>query len=295
MATAPQLVRPESISVRRRDAGGPVGPAMPQPATVLQDRDAFTLLIHGFAVTRQNAEAVYDTFRSRLVPFDTEAVNIYWPGDWGVHGLTQASYPIQRRRALDSVAKLQAFLSAELNWRVEEAFLRGTVPRPLELRIVAHSLGCLVALELLKLLDRSPRELKVSLLVLMAAAVPQYRLGDGDLGFVLRRINKVLVYRSYSDWVLALAFSLGELPHVPFPEGLRLRSAIGRNGCGRAIPNVVEEERHCGHSGYWPDRSIAAAVRKDAEGSAAASEIRSLNGRKVIGRGVRRRAVGDEL
>ena len=260
-----------TISVRTEDAGGGVTQASAFPARLLERSDRLTLLIHGYANTRAAATRGYDHFRSVLEPFDREAVNVYWPGDWGMIGLSQASYPFQRRRALDSVTELTRFFRRELDQRISNSIRAGRILPKLELRIIAHSLGCLVALELLKmLLSRSRNELEVYQLVLMAAAVPQYRLNDRDLGFVLAEAKRVRVYHSYRDWVLALAFPLGELPHRPFPEGWSggRRVAIGRHGCGRRFDNVVEEKRRCGHSGYWSDETIAGTVRNDIAGLA---------------------------
>ena len=105
------------------------------------------------------------------------------------------------------------------------------------------------------------------------------------------------VYRSYSDWVLALAFPVGELPHRPFPEGWSgaTRTAIGRHGCGRKFDNVEEEERFCGHSGYWRDSTISAAIREELQQRAGSSALRVLSPRVIASRNVQPRAVGDPL
>ena len=286
---------PASISVRTRPAGGPVGDARPEPLTIIRDENSLILLIHGFAVTEPAAVKAFGGFRTGLRPFDERAINIFWPGDWGTFGITQASYPLQRRRALDSVSRLESFLKQELDDRLRLTLARGTGSRPLELRVVAHSLGCLVALELVKLLGRSEDELQFSLLVLMAAAVPQYRLAHDDLGKVFGRIRNVHVYHSYNDWVLALAFRAGEQLHRPFPEGWTKRSAIGRNGCGRRFENVEERLKHHGHSGYWSDWDIAAAVRADVADVADGTVIRRQEGRRTKPRITEGRRVGDSL
>ena len=283
------------ISVRTDDAGGSVMRASAVPSRLLEQSGQLTLLIHGYANTKAVATRAFGRFRSVLDPFDRDAVNVYWPGDWGMIGLSQASYPFQRRRALDSVTELAQFFRLELDERLLSANRARKILRPLELRVVAHSLGCLVALELLKLLlNRSRTELELRQLVLMAAAVPQYRLNDRDLGHVLAEAKTVRVYYSYRDWVLALAFPLGELPHRPFPEGWSggKRVAIGRHGCGQRFHNVDEQRRRCGHSGYWSDQTIASAVRDDIAGRAENQGNRQPQERTTPGREVFARELG---
>jgi esterase/lipase superfamily enzyme len=282
------------LSVRSADVGGTVVAARAEPRNVFLSRDELTLFVHGFAVTQAQADKIYRAFGERLDGHSDQAVHIYWPGDLGMPGVTQLGYPLQRRRALDSATELADYIARELDERRDAASRRGRVLRPLTLRVVAHSMGCLLALELLKLLNR-PREIEISLIVLMAAAVAQYRLADRDLGRVLTRARQVRVYRSFSDWVLAVAFPIGELPHRPFPEGWKRRSAIGRNGCGDGFANLDEHERSHGHSDYWKDASIAEDVRAASVLAAERKSLGSQVGRALVGRAIAPRKLGESL
>jgi len=130
-------------------------------------RGTLTLWIHGY---NNNQTAIGETWQTTAAALALRGVSLedvvafYWPGDqWGSALASAAAYPLQVPVAREAAARLVTYLT--------DASHR----RELRLRIVAHSLGCLLTLELIRLLDtqRDKHNITVERVLLMAAAVPQ--------------------------------------------------------------------------------------------------------------------------
>ncbi|MEA3015433.1 MAG: hypothetical protein QOI38_155 [Sphingomonadales bacterium] len=251
------------------------------------------MLVHGFAVNEQDARQRFADFRSHLpAPYRSETAEVLWPGDMrgatihsvetgGVGGRIASvlAYPFQLSRAKASARRLMRRMRDELDQRAK-LVAAGSPFRPLELSVVAHSLGCLVVLELLKALEARPKyEMRLSVIALMAAAVPQYRLRDDDFGSRLAEARRLLVYYSEADKVLAVAFGPGQSLQWRFPQGLRNRAAVGLVGCGRPFRNAIEQRGNRGHGDYWNDEKITRDV------AAALEETRPLLLRRAMSPG----------
>lgn len=271
---------PHEISVRERPYGGrTLAAAEEHPRGRLTRRSELVLLIHGFNVDACSAGCTYDRFLGNSIrQLQDCSVLVYWPGDAVSRFLDADSrpglwsrivsalhYPRQRQTAVESAQLLSTIISASLSPQ-----------RVTNLTIVAHSLGCRVALELLLRLNalKQQRTLRVPLVVLMAPAVPRYAVtSGGSLHASLALADRVLLYRSLNDRVLHYVFRPGQSLETPFPEGWRpsTRTALGRNGFGLNKPrNVHEVEAECDHGGYWPDPNIAYEVGREVFGARAA-------------------------
>jgi hypothetical protein len=227
------------------------------------------VLVHGYATRREQAEANYralgrnlDTLASgggsrRVAPTaDVERFALHWPGDHpaetlhryipGLKPLNWASFAV-RVPAADETGRLLA-----------QALGRCTRPRVV---VVAHSLGCRVALRALHLLHHGdPGEIgsrrPVVQLVLMAAAVPV----DDCLGkneFALppdSEQSRCWVLFSAQDIVLRGAFPLGQALTDRFGEAVGLHGRPHDGRWHRGVPTTF------GHGDYWASGKAAREV-----------------------------------
>lgn len=170
----------------------------------------------------------------------------FWPGDADWPGpldwLDALVYPVAVHTAQDA-AKLLADL-------IER------IPGLLRAHFVAHSLGCRVVLEAVKILWERGYP-SIGAICLMAAAVdrdavsPGGRFADllaalGDTG------SEILVLHSRRDKVLRFTFPLGQ---TGAGEGF-LPEALGLEGPPPGMPGRVAERRVSGanHGDYWGHR-----------------------------------------
>jgi hypothetical protein len=201
------------------------------------------LLVHGFNVSGAKAVRKLNAFRRYLAdafpPLADETFTSHWPGR---HALAGAAYPFVIKSAKLTAA---TFALALERWHAE--------PGKRELVIVAHSLGCRMVLEALKLVDPSVDLHKLTV-VLMAAAVPNEMLAPGKaLAGALARPARLYMLHSRRDAVLAGVFRVGQ---TLAREGV-LPTAAGLNGC-RVSPHVVNRDMSPhGHADYWDDASTA--------------------------------------
>jgi hypothetical protein len=224
------------IELRTQPEGGAVRrPAQLQGASPLLPRARCTVLIHGYNNHEGEAAAAYLGFREReyalfadLAPGALEArlADAFWPGDaawpgpldWLDFLFYPAAVPIARSAAPGPLA---------------EAIRR--IPCVVVVDIVAHSLGCRLALEVLKEL-RANGGPAIGRVCLMAAAVPlEYVGAAGPYGELLRSLQaanvELRVLHSTSDLVLTLAFDPGQaIAGEPTRGAFRLLGP-GAHGC----------------------------------------------------------------
>lgn len=289
---------PFEISLREKPLGGAVrASADERPIGLVSRARRLVLLIHGYNVTLCSAGCSYDSFKHFLsLGWAARSVAVYWPGDaetnengfWPARVISKVtsamSYPLQIEHAKEAARVLRTHIAAN---RLQSA-------KPLELNIVAHSLGCRLALQLIDHLRTAhlQKTISIRLVVLMAAAVPVYFLRPRrELREALETPDQVLVYHSRSDKILSSFFRSGQALESPFPYGFALlsRRALGLRGLDRDQPTNVEEiPTEHDHGDYWPDESIAQRVSTELDGSLRAQDIarplqrRQLPGRRVI-------------
>ncbi|HOG17300.1 MAG TPA: alpha/beta hydrolase [Syntrophales bacterium] len=247
------------LSFREESVGGAVKRPDNEASILLSPR--LLLLVHGFNVSAREAAETYDGFTEmqRTILGRTEGrycedrlvVRILWPGDadWGI--ASPLFYPWSIGRANQTAEVLAESLC--------RACRSGLL---FEVDIIAHSLGCRLALETIRCLQvkAGPRP-AVRRIVLMAGAVPTFML-DEDPGARLRRAYDeilrdpapALSLYSGRDGVLSWAFPLGEtaaggkefLPTALGHEAWRHRGAPA---------NLLQREiENAGHSDYWGHR-----------------------------------------
>ena len=256
------------VSFRSSAVGGDVSEPRVSPANALALRRRVILLIHGFNVDEDAGRADYERFVARLremlvVQRDgpvagDRLVGVYWPGDadWGF------AKPLAYMRSVPRARDIGARLAQLLD---DAAAANGLV----EVDIVAHSLGCRLALEALLATHGNPQSrVHIRRIQLMAAAVPTFMLFDPDDTPRLRdafdqslEIGAKNLY-SGADEVLSLAFPPGE---TLADEGF-LPTAVGhakfpaRSELARMDPIEMPD---AGHGSYWggeyPDESATIA------------------------------------
>ncbi|WP_454890515.1 alpha/beta hydrolase [Sphingopyxis chilensis] len=268
-------LRPEiagTISLRQAVVGGLLDAGKMSPPDLLERENRIILLVHGFNVTQPDADAAYELFEGNLSPdLRGRIVRLYWPGDWGTRAdaargqpslpskiISRLAYPFKPRTAERSAQRLRTLLANAFRARS-----KAQGAKPLEIAVVAHSLGCRLAMEALELIiDSSGTNVDLPLTVLMAAATARSTMiEDGKLTNMIEQLPQLWILHSKSDAVLWGAFRPGQLFDSPlFP--LHLRGAVGRQGIPGTSHIKVAKGRW-GHGDYWPDADIARAI--DAE------------------------------
>ncbi len=217
------------------------------------------LLIHGFNVTQCDACYAYENFLYRLPDSFHSISRFFWAGDevaW--HGSPQS--PKILNKAYTALKYADQITSAKISAERLFKFITDCYRKtgcPKEIVLIAHSLGCRLTLELLKLIDINeigksfPR---IRLVCLMAAAVPVKMVEKGgDLEPVEKRKPEILInLYSQSDSVLRLTFPPGQsLARLRNIEKQFHREAVGLNGNPTNMTKHRYHNQLAGHSDYW--------------------------------------------
>ena len=146
------------------------------------------VLIHGYNNDRAQAQDSYDHVTRRLPDTDRDAVwEFFWPGFLEPLTGTPSDRPLSLapRRDTRETESNQVLSAATYPLQVHKAKQVGRAlgrflesARPHSLIFVAHSLGCRVALEAIRMLivDATSRRAAMTGACLMAAAVPTYMI-----------------------------------------------------------------------------------------------------------------------
>jgi hypothetical protein len=204
------------VTFRQDAVGGDISAPRVCPPRALLARPRVVLLIHGFNVTEADGLATYQRFVGQLRDMlalprdgpvaDDRIVALYWPGDadWGFAKALAYMRSVPRAieigeglaKLLDDSAAANAFITVD---------------------IVAHSLGCRLALETLLAASNTPASrVRIDRIQFMAGAVPTFMLYDpGDTPRLRAAFEASLGVGakslfSGSDWVLADVFPLGQ-------------------------------------------------------------------------------------
>ncbi|HKW91780.1 MAG TPA: alpha/beta fold hydrolase [Methylomirabilota bacterium] len=234
------------LDLRERDVGGPVtsghlymatdggqvdadGPALPAFTALTRGREVVAL-VHGYNTSRPVGWDALVRFARFLDAGGVTAVlmAVLWPGDGWAKALT---YPFEGRDADDAAESL-------------EAWIRSHVDASARISLVAHSLGCRVAMRAAQRLAEmtGPGAPRLARVCLMAAAVDNDCLGqegatcyrDGTLA-----AERLAVLASHQDRVLELAYPLGDLAQTFLSPGEHWGSALGRTGPVERDPDVT--------------------------------------------------------
>jgi len=213
----------ELLSVRAADVGGSVtsqvSPPDFHPASSL-----LMVLVHGYNVNKRGAEASYSAFTSLLQKYGISSLSTYgqivgfcWPGDVNLGIFSGLAYPTEMGVVRKSAALLADFLTK----------LKGPQGLPIQVIVVAHSLGNRLALQMIgNLLQQSNKWGRTEGLCLMAGAVQVGMVEDVNRLGAAVRASKTRVLFSKDDTVLHWAFPAGETAALEgfFPQ------AVGRFG-----------------------------------------------------------------
>lgn len=253
------------------------------------------LLIHGFANSPQEAQVSYRAMERHidkiLAPHalsDFRSVwDFHWPGNHpGGAAMDPPSYSTRIAAADDAGARLGGLLNE--------------LPAPQDVMIIAHSLGCQVAMSAVRQLislDLKEGDLRAEpklTVFLMAAAVgtddcepvpteargqdestwDRYDRFNADPRFSWRRPNTFYaVGHSKRDWVLKQTFPPGQA------IAGRARKAVGLYG--GPMPGMADRDRWderlktgLRHGQYWTSEEVAAWI---------AGELPCGHGRRVLG------------
>lgn len=158
----------------------------------------FVIFIHGFNVSQAQAREAYARFRWWLDQFQARAhvLELHWPGDrkWGL--LSALCYPGK----IDIAQQCGELLAKWIASKPQARFM-----------IVAHSLGCRVAVEAVRELRATGHLARVLSLCLMAAAVPVRHVADRVLGPLLgESAPRWRILYSRGDQVLRWTFLPGQ-------------------------------------------------------------------------------------
>lgn len=215
-----------------------------------------TFLLHGFNNSRTRGREALLGF-AQLVEqdapdLDARLAAVLWPGD---DLLSPVSYSLEERDARRTAAHLALLLLD--TWKVAEA------PS-----FVAHSLGCLVALETMKLL--ADRGLATDQALLLAGAVDADALARSDrYRGAIASARHVFVLHSRADKTLKWAFPAGDSVAALIFGGYT-RRALGLSGPERGkgdgtVPANVSPLNLTGqgvdHGDYLPGKSAGKPQR----------------------------------
>jgi hypothetical protein len=234
------------ISARVDDAGGPVSNTI-SPTNFSPRAPRLIILIHGYNVNRPNGEASFNAFGQLLQNHNVpelsvlgQVIGFLWPGDEDIKFIAGLFYPAKMQAARDSAARLAEFLLA----------LRGPNGSPMQIVLVAHSLGNRLSLEMITDLLAQPNRTwgRIEGFVLMAAAVI---VRDVDTQGRLSPAAKSLRTRtlfSEADKVLLWAFPPGETAALEgfFPQ------AVGRFGNPPSTWTDRFDLQPYDHGNYFP-------------------------------------------
>ena len=210
----------------------------------LESASRLILLIHGFNNSEQDARRAFATFRRNLgksVPRE-QLWEFHWPGDHPEPFISKVTYPVRVPVAMLTGQALKEFLSERHNAR--------------SLVIIAHSLGCRVALETVFqiMADAAYSGPQLEHVFLMAAAVPTRLCDTPQKRFPARgREIREHVFYSPRDVVLAAGFEPFQSAVGVLEEG----EAVGYRG----LPAQQRWASRTGvclkHGEYWKSRPIS--------------------------------------
>jgi pimeloyl-ACP methyl ester carboxylesterase len=208
-----------------------------------------TVLIHGYQNSEDRATESYQRFEEhvRRSPSGLASLGTLWHFHW----------PGNHRSKITSVRTYAARIdAAELSALLLVRDFLARLTRQQEVSLVAHSLGCRVALAAIAEIKREAgnwRGGRVRHVALLAAAVPQ-QLCLPPYKFPARSPGSTEhAYFSRKDRALGWAFDAGQREYGEFGE------AVGKTGLPWGRWNE-EIDMNIGHSEYWPSPAVATSV-----------------------------------
>jgi pimeloyl-ACP methyl ester carboxylesterase len=224
-------------------------------------RAPVALLLHGYNVEPHEAATAFERLLITINKASPPLPSLLALQSWVVFWQGYTSGGLARGKTLSSPAHYAAQIpSAVEAAQALEEYLYSRAGGGARVTLIAHSLGCRVALELLDRFARSSRRPKPEfpLVILMAAAVPTYFFEDLELlwkGALLP--ERVVVLFSGRDQILKYFFRAGQ---TLAGEGI-FPKAVGASAepIGFWSSTVVTDN---GHSDYFGDSVTGAAIAR---------------------------------
>lgn len=234
------------ISARTADAGGGVSGQIDSTGFAIR-ASRLIILIHGYNVNRSNGEKGFDAFGSLLqnrglseLSVLGQVIGFLWPGDVDIKFIAGLFYPAKMQAARDSASRLMQFLLR----------LRGPNGTPIQVILVAHSLGNRVSLEMITDVLAQPDRSwgRMEGFCLLAAAVTVGMVDSGGRLASAARSLRTRAMFSESDKVLHWAFPPGETAAGDgfFPQ------AVGRFGNPGSVWSDRFDLQPYDHGNYFP-------------------------------------------
>jgi esterase/lipase superfamily enzyme len=238
------------LDFRSADQGGAIVPGKLTLASptidALRQCSNVAFLIHGFNVNRAEGSAALQAF-AKLLPATSAsaAVAVLWPGDaWS----GPLCYPFETNKADDTAVELAKFIGDNL------------LPQT-RVSIVAHSLGCRVAMQAVQQLYI--KGFDVAQVCLMAAAIDNDSLAEvADYRAAAQYAGRTAVLYSPGDLVLKAAYPAGNLLSAFLHWSATTDTALGfagpRASSDGSIPSNVTatgipEPDKVNHGDYLPN------------------------------------------
>jgi esterase/lipase superfamily enzyme len=233
------------LTARERSVGGQVRAFVRVKSGNPNRKSRVILLIHGYNTPESQAAFSFRDFLSILEKqcigtCNLPVVTFFWPGDaTNRRLLSSLSYPFEMGPACDSGRRLAEFVST----------LSGPEGKPIEIHVVAHSLGNRVTMEMLDHALKSAHKTVFGTIVMMAAAlpVPHVNVGGRFHAAVCSARRRLVLYSRW-DETLRKYFPIGE---TATREGLFFPEAVGRAGRPDRLWDETEEMVGYDHSDYW--------------------------------------------
>lgn len=204
--------------------------------------------IHGFNVSLEHGARSLGQLEAQLgLGPDDVYLAVLWPGDFW---LPVVNYPFEGTVAMDCGGRLARYC-------------RATLAAAQSLSFLTHSLGARVGLECVRQLDR-----RAQLVCLTAAAINRDCLAAEYAGASANAATIALL-ASHSDWVLKVAFAVGDPISVALYDDHRaFEKALGYDGPPVPAPPPIvapwqiPDASDFGHGDYLPpgDATEAAAA-----------------------------------
>ena len=243
-----------TLSWREDAVGGEVS-ARPKVSDerALEQAQHLVLLVHGYNNDTEDAQKAYNGFHARQrdlaggerYGIGRTFVEVYWPGDaaWGI--VSFLFYMGSIKHAIQTAGRLADYLAEHTR-------------NSARIDIVAHSMGCRLATELLRALKDRPIPPQIERIVFMAGAIPTFMLQHRTPPRRLRpsydRVLREGARSLYSgaDMVLSFAFPAGQTL-APGAEGF-LPTALGHaEWTDTTVPYNLDQQQNpgAGHGDYW--------------------------------------------
>ena len=258
-----------AITFRMDAVGGDISPPRVCPPNAISTRPHIVLLIHGFNVDEEAGRRSYERFvyglEDQLVirrdaPIaDDRLIAVYWPGDadWSF------ASPLAYMRSIPRAKEIGSALAQLLH----DSSPAGSIT----VDIVAHSLGCRLALEaLLATSLMADSRVHIDKIQFMAAAVPVFMLDEGNSPRLRAAFERTLGTGALSLWsgaddVLTGAFPPGQTLAGDgegfFPTAVGHAKWPTSSELARLTPKPTPSGT--GHGSYWggdtPDISSCVA------------------------------------